>query len=131
MKHKSQEKLPEREKWLFKNKKALKQVNQGIKDSAQGKVKSLGSFAKYAPKQILKVRPDSKGRITLGELASGVSTFSVSRDSNNRIILEPFVEISAREQKNFDKSIDWAKKNEPKDNFGEMLDKISRKNENH
>ena len=44
------------------------------------------------------VRPDSKGRITLGNLAKGISSFSISRDEYNRIILEPFVEIPAREQ---------------------------------
>ncbi len=44
------------------------------------------------------VRPDSKGRITLGNLAEGISSFAISRDEKNRIILEPFVEVPAREQ---------------------------------
>lgn len=44
------------------------------------------------------VRPDSKGRITLGNLAKGISSFAISRDEHNRIILEPFVEVPAREQ---------------------------------
>lgn len=44
------------------------------------------------------VRPDSKGRITLGTLAKGISSFTISQDEHNRIILEPFVEIPVREQ---------------------------------
>ncbi len=44
------------------------------------------------------VRPDAKGRITLGELAAGVSSFSVFIDKQSRIILEPHVEIPAREK---------------------------------
>lgn len=39
--------VPTREKWLFKNKKALALVNQGLEDSATGRVKSKGSFAKF------------------------------------------------------------------------------------
>lgn len=48
------------------------------------------------------VRPDSKGRITLGHLADGISSFIVTLDKNNRIILEPRVEISAKERWLFD-----------------------------
>lgn len=48
------------------------------------------------------VRPDSKGRITLGRLAQGVSGFSVIKDENNRLILEPYAEIPAREKWLFD-----------------------------
>jgi hypothetical protein len=44
------------------------------------------------------VRPDSKGRITLGRLAEGVSSFSVKKDKNNRIILEPYMEVPLREK---------------------------------
>ncbi len=44
------------------------------------------------------IRPDSKGRITLGKLALGVSGFLMEVDSQNRIILEPLVEIPAREK---------------------------------
>lgn len=44
------------------------------------------------------VHPDSKGRIALGPLAKGISSFQVSNDKDGRIILEPFVEIPAREQ---------------------------------
>ena len=44
------------------------------------------------------LHPDAKGRITLGALAKGVSSFRASRDADGRIVLEPYVEIPAREQ---------------------------------
>ncbi len=53
-------------------------------------------------KELKMVRPDSKGRITLGPLAHGVSSYIVSTDKYNRIILEPRVEISAQEKWLFD-----------------------------
>ena len=43
------------------------------------------------------VRPDSKGRITLGNLTAGASSFKAYRDSKGRIILEPQVEVPAGE----------------------------------
>ena len=43
------------------------------------------------------VRPDSKGRITLGILAAGASSFKAFRDTKGRIILEPQVEVPAAE----------------------------------
>lgn len=52
------------------------------------------------PARIL--RPDSKGRITLGDLAKGVSGFRVHVDDQQRIVLEPYVEIPAREKWLFD-----------------------------
>jgi hypothetical protein len=42
-------------------------------------------------------RLDSKGRITLGKLAEGVSSFRATRDSEGKITLIPYVEIPARE----------------------------------
>jgi len=42
-----------------------------------------------APKM---VRPDSKGRVTLGHLADGISGYTIKKDDLNRIILEPYVE---------------------------------------
>ena len=42
-------------------------------------------------------RLDSKGRITLGKLAEGVSSFRATRQSDGKIVLEPYVEIPARE----------------------------------
>jgi hypothetical protein len=47
------------------------------------------------------LRPDSKGRIALGELAKGVSSFHVTTDGD-RIILEPYAEVPAREKWLFD-----------------------------
>ena len=44
------------------------------------------------------LRPDSKGRITLGKLAQGISSFRVSVDDRQRIVLEPFAEIPATEK---------------------------------
>lgn len=49
-------------------------------------------------KELKTVRPDSKGRITLGHLADGISSFVVTQDKHNRIILEPRIEISAKEK---------------------------------
>lgn len=43
------------------------------------------------------LRPDSKGRITLGSLAGGASCFKAYRDNKGRIILEPLVEVPAVE----------------------------------
>jgi hypothetical protein len=49
------------------------------------------------------VRPDSKGRITLGHLAEGVSGFLIIKSKkSNRLILEPYAEIPAREKWLFD-----------------------------
>jgi hypothetical protein len=47
--------------------------------------------------QVKKVRPDSKGRVPLGKIAEGVSSYTVTRDGG-RIILEPNVEIPASEK---------------------------------
>ncbi len=44
------------------------------------------------------LRPDSKGRITLGALSDGISGFKVTVDDERRIILEPLIEIPAREK---------------------------------
>lgn len=48
------------------------------------------------------LRPDSKGRICLGKLAQGVSSFRVSVDDHQRIVLEPFAEVPASEKWLFD-----------------------------
>ena len=44
------------------------------------------------------LRPDSKGRICLGKLAKGVSSFRVTVDEQQRIVLEPYAEIPVREK---------------------------------
>ncbi|MSP42537.1 MAG: hypothetical protein EXR08_04120 [Alphaproteobacteria bacterium] len=43
------------------------------------------------------LRPDSKGRIALGDFAKGISSFRISQEKDGRLILEPFREIPARE----------------------------------
>ena len=43
------------------------------------------------------VRPDAKGRVTLGSFAKGVSSFRIHQEKDGRLILEPFKEIPARE----------------------------------
>lgn len=45
----------------------------------------------------LTVRPDAKGRITLGPLAKGVSSFQVKEQADGSLLLEPFKEVPARE----------------------------------
>jgi hypothetical protein len=52
-----------------------------------------------APKM---VRPDSKGRITLGHLADGISGFVIKIGKHNTIILEPYVELPQKEKWLFD-----------------------------
>ena len=44
------------------------------------------------------VRPDAKGRITLGKLAEGISSFLVTREKGGRLVLDPRVEIPAKEK---------------------------------
>lgn len=44
------------------------------------------------------LRPDSKGRITLGPLAAGISGFSVTIVEDHKILLEPYSEIPTREK---------------------------------
>jgi hypothetical protein len=48
--------------------------------------------------EVVTVRPDSKGRVALGKLARGVSSFHVHQDREGRIVLEPFAEVPARER---------------------------------
>jgi len=52
----------------------------------------------------LQIRPDSKGRINLGKMAQGVSSFRAYQTAEGNIILEPFAEIPAREKWLFDNS---------------------------
>ncbi len=50
-----------------------------------------------ADSESITVRLDSKGRISLGTLAEGVSSFRAHLEAGGKIVLEPFVEIPARE----------------------------------
>ena len=49
-------------------------------------------------KAITIVRPDSKGRITLGKLAKDISSYRVFEDAHHRVILEPYMEVPAWER---------------------------------
>ncbi|HLG19503.1 MAG TPA: hypothetical protein VI895_06765 [Bdellovibrionota bacterium] len=49
-------------------------------------------------KEVTRLSPDAKGRVTLGKFAKGVSSFRMNVDDEGRILLEPFVEIRAGEQ---------------------------------
>jgi len=40
--------VPAHEAWIFEDKKILASVKRGLQQAAQGKTKSLGSFARYA-----------------------------------------------------------------------------------
>ena len=44
------------------------------------------------------VRPDAKGRISLGARAKGISSYRIHEQADGRLILEPFTEIPARER---------------------------------
>jgi len=55
-------------------------------------------MAKTPVKEYTRLRPDSKGRITLGRLAEGVSSYQVRPMADGKILLEPFAEIPARER---------------------------------
>jgi hypothetical protein len=44
-----------------------------------------------------KVKPDAKGRVSLGKLAEGVELFEVEKDGEGRIILTPQATIPQRE----------------------------------
>ena len=48
------------------------------------------------------VRPDSKGRVNLGELAAGVSSYRVNIAENGKLILIPYTEIPFSEKWIFD-----------------------------
>jgi len=52
----------------------------------------------YASRSARRVRPDAKGRVSLGRLAKDVSSFRVGTDSEGRIWLEPYAEVPAREK---------------------------------
>ncbi len=48
------------------------------------------------------VRPDSKGRINLGDLALGVSSYKVNVAEDGKLILTPYAEIPFSEKWIFD-----------------------------
>jgi len=44
------------------------------------------------------LRPDSKGRLNLGELAKGVSSYRVRKEEDGKLTLIPFAEIPFSEK---------------------------------
>jgi len=44
------------------------------------------------------LRPDSKGRVSLGNIANNVSSYRVSVENNGRVVLEPYTEIPLSEK---------------------------------
>ena len=44
------------------------------------------------------LRPDSKGRIALGDIASQVSSYRVTVEENGKVTLEPYTEIPYSEK---------------------------------
>lgn len=57
-------------------------------------------------KTIDTLRPDAKGRVTLGALAEGVSSFHVTINEDGSILLEPYSEVPLKEKWIFeDKSV--------------------------
>jgi hypothetical protein len=44
------------------------------------------------------VRPDSKGRLNLGDLTQGVSSYRVRKEENGQLILTPYTEIPFAEK---------------------------------
>jgi hypothetical protein len=47
---------------------------------------------------VVTLRPDSKGRIALGKLAKGVSSYRLHQEPDGKLVLEPYVEIPERER---------------------------------
>lgn len=54
------------------------------------------------PRDARVVRPDSKGRIALGSLAKGVSSYMVDVQPDGRIVLTAYAEVPALEKWLFD-----------------------------
>lgn len=48
------------------------------------------------------LRPDSKGRLNLGDLAQGVSSYRVTKGENGSLTLKPYFEVSFEEKWIFD-----------------------------
>jgi predicted transcriptional regulator len=43
------------------------------------------------------LRPDAKGRITLGKLADGISSFRATQNIDGSIVLKPYVEVALKD----------------------------------
>ncbi|MFN7098256.1 MAG: hypothetical protein ACK4PR_11980 [Gammaproteobacteria bacterium] len=62
--------------------------------------------------QVRMLRPDSKGRITLGHLADGISGFAVTETKDHKLILEPYSEIPTHEKWLFSNKLAMKKLNQ-------------------
>ena len=73
------------------------------------------------------LRPDSKGRISLGALTKGISGFAMHQEKNGSIILEPFVEMPAKEKWLFENKValNKVRKGLEQAKVGELIDKGS------
>jgi hypothetical protein len=49
------------------------------------------------PDAEIMLRPDSKGRVTLGKLAEGISIFRATQSIDGSIVLKPYVEIALKD----------------------------------
>ena len=49
-------------------------------------------------KETIILRPDSKGRVSLGEIANNVSSYRVTVEENGIVILAPYTEIPLSEK---------------------------------
>ena len=47
--------------------------------------------------QELTLRPDAKGRVTLGKMADGISSFRATQNIDGSIVLKPYVEIALKD----------------------------------
>ena len=52
--------------------------------------------------EVARVRPDAKGRIVLGKIAYNISSYIVFKQPDGNLLLEPLMEIPAREKWLFD-----------------------------
>jgi predicted transcriptional regulator len=43
------------------------------------------------------LRPDAKGRVALGKLAEGISSFRATQNVDGSIVLKPYVEIALKD----------------------------------
>jgi hypothetical protein len=75
-------------------------TSKAVTLQAGGK-KAISHFEHF-PQEVnmadIMLRPDAKGRIALGKLAKGVSSYRLQQESNGRLVLEPYVEIPERER---------------------------------
>lgn len=68
--------------------------------------------------KIKKVRPDERGRITLGEISKSVSSYDVEVMEDGKILLIPYIEIPKNQiinLKNYNKTISVHAEDEPLD----------------